>query len=85
VAIFRRFAGFILLACILIISTWISISQILGMVLAYGLWRVLGRWPCLPIVVAAILVGAYVTAFRLEPFERADVGRHYGWMRSSAS
>jgi hypothetical protein len=80
-AIFRRFAGFILLARgIPIISTWISISQIRGMVLAYGQWRVLRRWPRVPIVAAAILLCAYVTVFRLEPFELADFGGHYGWM-----
>jgi VanZ family protein len=79
-AMFRRFAGFILFAGILIISTWISVSQILGMMLAYCLWRVLRLWPRVLTVAATLALGVYVTAFRLEPFTLVDVGGHYGWM-----
>ncbi|MDB5395722.1 MAG: hypothetical protein JWM91_3228 [Rhodospirillales bacterium] len=39
---------------------------------------VLRRWPRVPIVAAAILLCAFVTVFRLERFELADFGGHYG-------
>lgn len=78
-AVFRRFAGFILLSSILVISTWISISQLAGMAAAYVLWRILARWPRAPIVICTILLGAYVTTFRLEPFTLSPVAGRYGW------
>lgn len=79
-AMFRRFAGFTLLASLIIISTWISLSQLSGMALAYLLWRAIRHQPRAPVVVAATLLGFYVVAFRLAPFDFAAVEGHYGWM-----
>jgi VanZ family protein len=79
-AVYRRFAGFIVLASILIISTWLSISQILGMALAYAVWRGLSPWPRAPTVIAATMLAIYVAAFRLEPFQLVSIGGHYSWM-----
>jgi hypothetical protein len=78
-AVYRRFAGFILLSSILVISTSITIPQLGGMAAAYLLWRRLGRWPRAPVVISTILLGAYVTTFRLEPFAISPVAGHYGW------
>ena len=79
-SVFRRFAGFILLSSIVIISTWLSLAQLVGMGLAYMIWRFLRPWPRAPVVIAATLLAIYVAAFRLEPFTLSVVGGHYGWM-----
>jgi hypothetical protein len=78
--LFWRFAGFIFLSSVLIISTWISLSQIAGLMVAWFVWRMLAPWPRAQIVVTAWLMTAYLVAFRLAPFNFADEPNAYGWV-----
>ncbi len=78
--LFWRFAGFIFFASVLIISTWISLSQILGLLLAWFVWRMLAPWPRAPLVAAAAAMTLYLPVFRLAPFAFTDTPNPYGWI-----
>ena len=75
------FAGFTVLAGILMISTRISVSQIAGIALAFAVWRSLRGIPRAQAAgAAALLLGAYVIAYRLEPFQFMPEGERFSWM-----
>jgi len=75
----RRFALFLIFSCVLIISTHRTFAQIAGIVVAFGIWRVLPTRPA-RVAMAAAAMGAYVIVFRLDPFIFSDTPRHYSWM-----
>ena len=75
----KRFAGFLLFSCILVISTRITLSQLVGMGSAFAIWTVL-RTARSRVVVATAFMGIYVIVFRLEPFQFSDAPAHFGWM-----
>ncbi len=75
------FAGFALLSAILVISTRISISQVAGIALAFAIWWTLRGIPRARAAgAAALLLGAYVVAYRLEPFQFMPEGERFSWM-----
>lgn len=75
------FAGFTLFAGILVISTRISVSQVAGIALAFAIWRLLRGVPRAQAAGAAgLLLGAYVVAYRLEPFQFMPEGERFSWM-----
>ena len=78
-ALIGRFAIFLVLASILIISTHVTMVQIVGIAVAFTLWRLLPSFPA-RVTVAAALMGAYVVAFRLEPFAFSATPGPYSWM-----
>ncbi len=77
-ALFWRFAGFIFLSSVLIISTWINLAQVVGLVLAFFIWRALSPWPDVRTVAVVAVMGAYIVAFRLTPFRLMDTAGRYG-------
>ena len=78
--LFWRFAAFIFLSTVLIISTWISLSQIVGLILAGIIWSTLAPWPGAPGLAAATAMTLYLPVFRLAPFNFADEPNAYGWV-----
>lgn len=79
VGLIKRFAAFLIFSCVLIISTQVTLPQILGMVIAFGTWKALPT-PRARVIVAATLMAAYVGMFRLAPFQFSDVAGHFSWM-----
>jgi hypothetical protein len=78
---FWLFAGFTIFAGILIISTRISPSQLAGIALAFVIWQSLRGIPRnQAAAAAALLLGAYVVAYRLEPFQFMPEGERFSWM-----
>jgi VanZ family protein len=75
----RRFAAFLIFSCVLVISTRITLAQIAGIVVAFGIWRILPTWRA-RVVVAATAMGVYVVVFRLDPFIFTDAPAPYSWM-----
>jgi VanZ family protein len=74
-----RFALFLIFSCVLIISTHVTLAQIAGIVVAFGIWRMLPTSPA-RVAVAAAAMGAYVIVFRLDPFIFSETAGHYSWM-----
>jgi VanZ family protein len=74
-----RFALFLIFSCVLIISTHVTLAQIAGIVVAFGIWRTLPTGPA-RVAVAAAAMGAYVIVFRLDPFIFSETAGHYSWM-----
>ncbi len=75
----KRFALFLVFSCVLVISTHVTLAQIVGIVVAFGIWRLLPTWG-MRIAVAGAAMGIYVVAFRLDPFTFSDVAGHYSWV-----
>jgi VanZ family protein len=75
---FAAFAGYILVASILIISVQLTVPQLAGMALAFGLWRLTLGLPGRA-TVAALTLAVYVTALRLEPFQFTAAAGHFTW------
>ncbi len=69
VLLFGIFAGLVTGASILIVTTWLNLSQLIGMGIAFCLWRLTAEQSKYRITIAAGLVGVNVLALRLEPFE----------------
>jgi hypothetical protein len=78
-ALIKRFAGFLILSCVMVISTRVTLAQILGIVLAFGIWQILPTFRA-RIGIAATLMAVNVLAFRLEPFQFSEVAGRYSWM-----
>ncbi len=75
------FVAFTMFAGILIISTRISMPQLVGTILAFVIWRSLLGIPRNQAAgAAALLLGAYVVAYRLEPFQFMPEGERFSWM-----
>jgi len=74
-----RFAVFLVISCVLIISTRVTLAQIAGIVVAFSVWRLLPTWLA-RVTVAAAAMGAYVIVFRLDPFVFSNTPGSYGWM-----
>jgi VanZ family protein len=70
-----RFALFLIVSSVLIISTSVTLAQIAGIVVAFGIWRLLPA----RVNVAAAAMGAYVIVFRLHPFVFSSSPGHYSW------
>jgi VanZ family protein len=74
------FVGSILIAKVLIIEATLSIAEITGAALALCFWPVLAvsrRWRATLLVA---LLGGYVIAERLQPFNFLPAGRRFGWV-----
>ncbi len=74
----RRFVAFLLFSCVLVISTTVTLSQILGIALAFGIWQALPT-SRVRVLAAAAAMGAYVVVFRLDPFVFSPAPGHYSW------
>jgi VanZ family protein len=74
-----RFALFLIFSCVLIISTHVTLAQIAGIVVAFGIWRMLPTWPA-RVNTAAAAMGAYIIVFRLHPFVFSNADGHYSWI-----
>jgi VanZ family protein len=73
------FAAFVIVSCVLVISTRLSLPQIAGIALAFAIWRLPSSF-ALRAMMAAFVVGGYVIAFRLEPFVFSSAPGYYSWM-----
>ena len=75
------FAGCILFARVLIVGTVLSVGEIAGAALAVCVWPILiafnQRWR---VTVLVLLLGSYVIAERLQPFEFQPFARNFGWV-----
>jgi glycopeptide antibiotics resistance protein len=78
--LFWRFAALIFFSSVLIISTWISLSQIVGLILAGIVWATLAPWRGVPVMAASVAMTLYLPVFRLAPFNFADEPNVYGWV-----
>lgn len=78
---FPAFVGAALVAQIFVISTLLSLAQIVGAVVAYGLWLALlmGMRRERMVFVACVLC-LYVIAERLEPFHFRAAAGSFGWI-----
>ncbi len=75
------FAAFTVSAGILVISTRISVAQVAGIALAFVIWRLLRGIPRAQVAAAAaLLLGGYIIAYRLEPFQFMPEGERFSWM-----
>ncbi len=74
-----RFAAFLIFASVLIISTRVTLAQIAGIAVAFAIWRLLPSFAA-RVLVAAVLIGAYVVVFRLDPFAFSATPGPYSWM-----
>jgi VanZ family protein len=79
-AIFPALAGFVLFSRILIMSTVLSLGDILGAALATFLWFVLALSVRLRLSVITALLFFHVTIGRLDPFVFAEPTRDFGWI-----
>jgi VanZ family protein len=77
---FPLFVAGVLFAKILIIDATLSVAEILGGVLALVLWFALGASARLRLTCAALLLGAYVVAARLEPFHFLAQAGSFNWI-----
>lgn len=78
-ALIARFAGFLIFASILIISTHVTLAQIAGVAIAFAVWRLLPSFPA-RVTAAAVLMGGNIVLFRLEPFVFSATPGPYSWM-----
>jgi hypothetical protein len=74
-----RFAGFLIFACVLNISTHVTLAQIAGIAVAFVVWRLLPSFAA-RVRTAAVLMGAYAIVFRLHPFVFSARPGPFGWV-----
>src|SRR5579859_4470805 len=74
-----RFAAFLIFASVLIISTRVTLDQIVGIAAAFAIWRLLPSFAA-RVLTSAALMGAYVIVFRLDPFVFSATPGSYSWM-----
>jgi VanZ family protein len=75
------FAVAVLCAKVLIVGIVIRLADPAGAALAFAIWLLLLLLPArLSTGMAALVLLAYVTALRLEPFEFQADGREFGWI-----
>ena len=83
--VFALFALGVLAAKILVIGRVLSMAEILGAGAAYAIWLVLFNRPeRIRTAIVAVLVGAYVLIWRLEPFQFTEPARQFGWIPFSS-
>jgi VanZ family protein len=73
------FAAFVIVSCVLVISTRLSLPQVAGIAVAFAIWRLPPSF-ALRAMTAAFVMGGYVIAFRLEPFIFSSAPGYYSWM-----
>lgn len=75
------FAGVVLSARVLIVSTILSAAEVVGAAVAICLWPLLlAVSERLRAVLLPVLLGSYIVVERLEPFDFQPVGRPFGWV-----
>ncbi|MBV8893715.1 MAG: hypothetical protein JO266_17395 [Acidobacteria bacterium] len=74
------FAGAVLFSKLLIITTTLSLAEILGAIVAYVVWAVLRSYRRVYLVTATMMFGATVIAQRLEPFQFTTHSVPFGWI-----
>jgi VanZ family protein len=75
------FAVAVFCAKVLIIDTQIRVAELAGGGIAFLIWSAAGRFPLrMRAAIAAVVLGLYVTASRLEPFDFLVVGGRFGWV-----
>ena len=79
--LFPAFAALVIASKIVIVTKVLTIAEIFGALGAFGLWQVLLR--CSPRVrssVMAMILGAFIAASRLAPFDFELTSRSFGWI-----
>lgn len=78
--LFPLFAAGVLVAKIFIVDASLSVAEIAGAGVASCVWLAFGWSGRLRIGTAALLLGAYVVALRLEPFHFSEHAGRFGWI-----
>jgi VanZ family protein len=79
--LFPLFAGGVLFARVLILTTMLSAPEVFGAALAYAIWLPLrAARPQQRAAVAALLLLALVSALRLDPFRFHAAAGDFGWI-----
>jgi len=79
--LFPAVAVFILGFKIVIVTKVLTIAELLGAVVAFGIWQVLlRRTPRVRSVITAIVLGTFIAGSRLAPFDFAPTVRPFGWI-----